>query len=122
MIRRSPRSTRTDTRCPYTTLFRSREALELVVLTGRGDQHPRLGLLRQHADLVWDGPFSAEIGQLGQLGIAQRGAVLGLDLDRHSLASPRAASWLRPLKSRRPSGSAQLGAICDARERPAQPT
>src|SRR3546814_10338537 len=74
MIRRSPRSTRTDTRCPYTTLFRSREALELVVLTGLGDQHPRLGLLRQHADLVWDGPFSAEIGQLGQLGIAQRGA------------------------------------------------
>src|SRR3546814_13212420 len=25
MIRRPPRSTRTDTRCPYTTLFRSRE-------------------------------------------------------------------------------------------------
>src|SRR3546814_11372699 len=25
MIRRPPRSTRTDTRCPYTTLFRSRQ-------------------------------------------------------------------------------------------------
>src|SRR3546814_4222406 len=27
MIRRPPRSTRTDTRCPYTTLFRSPESL-----------------------------------------------------------------------------------------------
>src|SRR3546814_14565943 len=31
MIRRPPRSTRTDTRCPYTTLFRSRA----VVAIGR---------------------------------------------------------------------------------------
>src|SRR3546814_13695099 len=30
MIRRPPRSTRTDTLCPYTTLFRS---LEVIVLT-----------------------------------------------------------------------------------------
>src|SRR3546814_1227846 len=28
MIRRPPRSTRTDTRCPYTTLFRSRRLCE----------------------------------------------------------------------------------------------
>src|SRR3546814_8234795 len=32
MIRRPPRSTRTDTRFPYTTLFRSRQARQLDVL------------------------------------------------------------------------------------------
>src|SRR3546814_12318847 len=30
MIRRPPKSTRTDTRCPYTTLFRSLDSLEIV--------------------------------------------------------------------------------------------
>src|SRR3546814_13429041 len=49
MIRRPPRSTRTDTLFPYTTLFRSRIALASVV-----DQHldlhaTRLGL-RQRGD------------------------------------------------------------------------
>src|SRR3546814_19221225 len=33
MIRRPPRSTRTDTLCPYTTLFRSEEYEPLLVLT-----------------------------------------------------------------------------------------
>src|SRR3546814_15987130 len=44
MIRRPPRSTRTDTLCPYTTLFRSRDR--------RGDvlagQHGRGGDQREH--------------------------------------------------------------------------
>src|SRR3546814_12328774 len=40
MVRRPPRSTRTDTRCPYTTLFRSDFALDKL------DSHllPRLQL------------------------------------------------------------------------------
>src|SRR3546814_3061608 len=36
MIRRPPRSTRTDTLFPYTTLFRSDEAE-----AGRGEEHPQ---------------------------------------------------------------------------------
>ena len=53
--------------------------------------------LDRSPDLVRDGPFGAEIGQLGQLGVAQRGAVLGLDLDRHALASPRKLVVRTPL-------------------------
>src|SRR3546814_4125757 len=33
MIRRPPRSTRTDTLCPYTTLFRSKSALARLALS-----------------------------------------------------------------------------------------
>src|SRR3546814_8806150 len=36
MIRRPPRSTRTDTLFPYTTLFRSRAALSWVYTVGQG--------------------------------------------------------------------------------------
>src|SRR3546814_5175354 len=50
MIRRPPRSTRTDTLFPYTTLFRSRglpEAAHGGVLPGAGRRLP--GLARAHA-------------------------------------------------------------------------
>src|SRR3546814_9081085 len=36
MIRRPPRSTRTDTLFPYTTLFRSPEEMPVALLLGRG--------------------------------------------------------------------------------------
>src|SRR3546814_19087683 len=47
MIRRPPRSTRTDTLFPYTTLFRSAEQHERVVL--RGCEPPALPELRGFA-------------------------------------------------------------------------
>src|SRR3546814_3287748 len=34
MVRRPPRSTRTDTLCPYTTLFRSQHSLEVAAHRG----------------------------------------------------------------------------------------
>src|SRR3546814_13661122 len=40
MIRRRPRSTRTDTRCPYTTLFRSRD--DDRPTRARGNSHPSI--------------------------------------------------------------------------------
>src|SRR3546814_4209667 len=48
MIRRPPRSTRTDTLFPYTTLFRSRTAVQQIVLLevwqdGLGELDRRLG-------------------------------------------------------------------------------
>src|SRR3546814_14124882 len=39
MIRRPPRSTRTDTRCPYTTLFRS--ALDALERVAEPSTHPQ---------------------------------------------------------------------------------
>src|SRR3546814_11126986 len=56
MIRRPPRSTRTDTRFPYTTLFRSEEQLAVkiapvrsgFVLTAHGASH-KLRILPAHA-------------------------------------------------------------------------
>src|SRR3546814_8142403 len=51
MIRRPPRSTRTDTRFPYTTLFRSRAHLFLrfrqQVLATKADAAGHLGAVRQ---------------------------------------------------------------------------
>src|SRR3546814_18915744 len=47
MIRRPPRSTRTDTLFPYTTLFRSQrhDRLILVHQIGEAGQRPQLGLV-----------------------------------------------------------------------------
>src|SRR3546814_3973779 len=42
MIRQPPRSTRTDTRFPYTTLFRSHEALKLAAGRRLRPRHARL--------------------------------------------------------------------------------
>src|SRR3546814_19584885 len=47
MIRRPPRSTRTDTLCPYTTLFRSRAALHL--LAAEFDLGRAADIAREHA-------------------------------------------------------------------------
>src|SRR3546814_15512939 len=53
MIRRPPRSTRTDTLCPYTTLFRSAGDQALVAVGQRvGEGVDRLGMLDDAADVV----------------------------------------------------------------------
>src|SRR3546814_3185588 len=45
MIRRPPRSTRTDTRFPYTTLFRSMDAFEaLAPALAKQDAHVAIGV------------------------------------------------------------------------------
>src|SRR3546814_10261758 len=52
MSRRPPRSTRTDTLGPYTTLFRAQVRIDLIVI-GKGPdaQHPVLGLERDRHPL-----------------------------------------------------------------------
>src|SRR3546814_4867414 len=50
MIRQPPRSTRTDTLCPYTTLFRSPKP-DLLPLTGG---YRRIPILQMGADLYCD--------------------------------------------------------------------
>src|SRR3546814_16896304 len=59
MIRRTPRSTRTDTLCPYTTLFRSRlppvvgRGVEAVVVGGELGDRPdgELALVRHEKSI-----------------------------------------------------------------------
>src|SRR3546814_9223452 len=66
MIRRPPRSTRTDTLFPYTTLFRSQHPAErerALGVVGRNDDRPRPPTLRLgcgEGRLVGDGLRSEE--------------------------------------------------------------
>src|SRR3546814_19353262 len=55
MIRRPPRSTRTDTLFPYTTLFRSGDCLRIVEQIRIRDRrhHLRGGGLADHEQYVW---------------------------------------------------------------------
>src|SRR3546814_2981263 len=71
MILRPPRSTRTDTLFPYTTLFRSHQAAVVVVELGDGNAR----LVAQRGEVVEGGdggvdPVMDAVGDVG-VGIAQ---------------------------------------------------
>ena len=70
---------------------------QLVALAHQADQDPLLALLGEEADVESRRPVDAQVGHLGQLGIAQCCAVLGPDLKRHGLlrARPAAPTSLR---------------------------
>src|SRR3546814_1501969 len=87
MIRRPPRSTRTDTLFPYTTLFRSKEFLADLHAADRAGQ--QLGESRSLVDLR--GVEADEDALVGQWG---RG---------HGLSSLRVKLWWRPSAHRRKS-------------------
>src|SRR3546814_14815400 len=98
MIRRPPRSTRTDTLFPYTTLFRSRRRR---LFHGQRDSHlqlRRVGLVRQRGCRVWTccfrGPALAPLAEQG----------LGLDEPASARLAPLERidrRWPRPLKNGR---------------------
>src|SRR3546814_21067718 len=73
MIRRPPRSTRTDTLFPYTTLFRSRIAPRVVALV------LRRGLRRRYAqrDAQRVAGELVDIGRRGAIAVARR---IGIEL------------------------------------------
>src|SRR3546814_10045812 len=87
MIRRPPRSTRTDTLFPYTTLFRSRHAARLC----RAGRRPRGRLVRAPAAPALRAGASHQAAQLAALSLslhlrpARPPAVSGFDL-AHVLA------------------------------------
>ena len=56
-----------------------RVAAQLVALAHLGDQHPVLSLLREEADVEVRLAVDAEIGHLGELGVAEGGGVLRRD-------------------------------------------
>src|SRR3546814_20400685 len=79
MIRRPPRSTRTDTLFPYTTLFRSRGARQigdvgypvavqpLAVRRGNAQRHrnhARIAARRRHDDIVYGRGASRDTGRI----------------------------------------------------------
>src|SRR3546814_5710721 len=97
MIRRPPRSTRTDTLFPYTTLFRSRQRLPPAALgevgEAGGDQLPMHDQARMALDLGHIAPVVVDpVGIEEQRGIAkQHGFVrqealpmLGLRSEEHT--------------------------------------
>src|SRR3546814_9728641 len=72
MIRRPPRSTRTDTLFPYTTLFRS--AFVAAILIGREHES---GLLRDHAVDIEFNRARRDAQRIGPLGgLEQAGELL----------------------------------------------
>src|SRR3546814_14790287 len=87
MIRRPPRSTRTDTLFPYTTLFRSYEGGEVlrpgddVDLLALHFLDDRLDAAALHADAGADRVDRAVVADDADLGAAARIARGGLDLD-----------------------------------------
>src|SRR3546814_18026605 len=93
MIRRPPRSTRTDTLFPYTTLFRSAGATTLPAVQQGGVVAPREGVeigtevaLRQIGDVIEQVMRELAPAQLGEefLGTA-RGAVSLAGAQQHGL-------------------------------------
>ena len=54
-----------------------------LLLADQGDEHPLLALLGKQADIEAALALRCQVGHLGQLGIAERGAVLRVGLKRH---------------------------------------
>src|SRR3546814_6949388 len=83
MIRRPPRSTRTDTRFPYTTLFRSIGSKAVVMLDGgirRGSDVIKAMALGAKAVLIGrPGMFALSYGEAG---VRQMLEILSADLRR----------------------------------------
>src|SRR3546814_1618354 len=63
MIRRPPRSTRTDTLFPYTTLFRSRVIGRLARRRDTVTQRARFGAFEQHVEIAGIGQFRGKPAQ-----------------------------------------------------------
>src|SRR3546814_3201899 len=91
MIRRPPRSTRTDTLFPYTTLFRSEAGLHLVGVTlGRGTVGLRLTLYLVHLG-------RQRLGHVLPLIVIGAGTPVGTILGLHAQRSEEHTSELQSL-------------------------
>src|SRR3546814_16645504 len=77
MIRRPPRSTRTDTLFPYTTLFRSDCYLEALA-----DEAGEVAVCRVHRHASQGNVLTQVLATLGKRDIERRGRLLGI-LEEH---------------------------------------
>src|SRR3546814_12466848 len=90
MIRRPPRSTRTDTLFPYTTLFRSMMVTQIGILIGLLSGKPS-GWAAQRRDV-------AAISAREALGCYRPHVVTGLVLAAACVAVPAMLLWLLPVE------------------------
>src|SRR3546814_4954936 len=101
MIRRPPRSTRTDTLFPYTTLFRSHQPLDAVGVEGDAlarpndePDHRRRGAFLVPACLAADGDV---VGTIKNLLAAQADRQFDLFLERAERVGHKEAGEARPV-------------------------
>src|SRR3546814_19387746 len=96
MSRRPPRSTRTDTLCPYTTLFRSFSPIALTAaMAGRGGFQPRSFAVPAPppvVDAAIAAPQPAEDPFAHGLAEGQRLAETAFSAERHRLLALHAAT------------------------------
>src|SRR3546814_11578655 len=104
MIRRPPRSTRTDTLVPYTTLFRSRHPVDAVHTASKS----RLDPLHHVADFGFGGGGKIFLG----IDAADRVAELGVQRIERALV---AAALLRCARKRR-AVKGEMRAVARARQ------
>src|SRR3546814_6312351 len=98
MIRRPPRSTRTDTLCPYTTLFRSPASLS-IARTMRNAMSRRIALKRPKSEELKQ--LEDEIARLESLGNADADMLVRLREERDRLERRRRLiSYIDPIDMR----------------------
>src|SRR3546814_18080532 len=114
MIRRPPRSTRTDTLFPYTTLFRSVARSDLVVLIGgrmseiASNSYAHFAIPRPEQPLVHVHPDPLELGRVYQPVLAIN-ATPGAFLD--AVAEPRATAAWSDARAALPDASDRKGGV-----------
>src|SRR3546814_11128858 len=84
MIRRPPRSTRTDTLFPYTTLFRSQQGDEARVVTNRVPTGVAWQQGRRVRHAAVRGSEDAIEERDGEIGASDATVQIGVDADRKS--------------------------------------
>src|SRR3546814_8196852 len=105
MIRRPPRSTRTDTLFPYTTLFRSDQCSHRL----RRPQHRRLGRLDQPLKLPVDAVAVITIG-ISIAASSARGAAL-VRLEQYLVACHRRVRTRSPALRRSEEPTSELQSL-----------
>src|SRR3546814_17595986 len=126
MIRRPPRSTRTDTLFPYTTLFRSAQqplarGVDLARVADHEGEFDAADRDVADAD-PWLG--AAHLGQhlLAHLLAPRTGEILGVGLEQHIAAAGKVASQIDPRTRDGPSGGLLFGEEVRTRPKHKDPT
>src|SRR3546814_13219487 len=118
MIRRPPRSTRTDTLCPDTTLFRSSNGLPIIHrVTECADGREDLDLEVSNGELrIYRRQRAPGNGAVVIVATSEPGGVLLTReyddvLHRHGLGLPRGTTQVgaTPLQARHPTPTARVG-------------
>src|SRR3546814_19128896 len=104
MIRRPPRSTRTDTRFPYTTLFRSERHTNLQAPTEKAGRQSGLYVVLLLADLGGSGQHHGQPGHRGPAEMDVRAHIdLPVHLDAGQVAPALGSPPPKPLHPHRPA-------------------